>query len=70
MQCAIKYFSLLDKSTKMIRDLTLTLARFDRYLRLFPDNKQLNSTLRSLYEAYVGFCIRLAVFLKRGPLRE
>lgn len=48
----------------MIRDLTLTLARFDRYLQLFPDNKQLDSILRSLYEAYVEFYIRLAVFFE------
>jgi hypothetical protein len=67
-KCAARYTEILQQVTSMVHDLTLTLSRLDRYIKLFPDNRLFQSTLHNLYEEYTGFCVDTVIFLKKWPL--
>ena len=54
----------------MLRDLTQALDHFDRYIHKLPLNEQLQATMASLYDEFVGFCVEAILFYKKWPFCE
>jgi hypothetical protein len=49
----------------MLDKLTSTIKRFNAYVDLLPDNKELQRHLILIYDDYVGFCIDAMNFYDR-----
>ncbi|KAI9735121.1 MAG: hypothetical protein M1834_001709 [Cirrosporium novae-zelandiae] len=66
--CAHEYGSILETIRDMLRDITLTMTKFNRYIELLPMSPNLHEYLRLLYDDYVCFCIDAIKFLRRKPI--
>ncbi|KAJ4310486.1 hypothetical protein N0V84_010942 [Fusarium piperis] len=62
---ALKTF---ERITNVLSDITATLPRFKRYMELFPENEELKTKARSLYDTYVDFLIDARRFLLRNSI--
>ncbi|KAK7403916.1 hypothetical protein QQX98_010323 [Neonectria punicea] len=66
VELACKFTSTLDKITKVLSDITESLPRFQRYLKLFPESESLKDKARELYDTYIDFLISARVYLIKG----
>ncbi|MCJ1281119.1 hypothetical protein MMC26_000437 [Xylographa opegraphella] len=64
--CACEFWRTLEDITTMLQGLTFTTTRVNRYIKLLPRNRRLQTLTREIVEDYVQFCIFTIKFYKRS----